>query len=127
MKLKFEVTSLRLALCRFEPDSQVPAWAIRGSFSSVTRTAEELSILCEAGLVPASVPSENDWACLKIAGLIPLTQTGVLAAFIAPLSERGIAIFTISTFDTDYVLVRESSLDTALAALKASGHEITNR
>jgi hypothetical protein len=127
MKLKFEVTGLNLAICRLPPDSPLPVWATAGEFFSITGTAEELSIVCAAPDVAAGVPTEKDWACLKILGPIPLTLSGVLAAFLAPLVESKIPIFAISTYDTDYVLVREQFLSVAIEALQAAGHEFVDR
>jgi uncharacterized protein len=89
-----------------------------------TRTAEELSIVCPADQAPANAKCESSWTCFKLEGPFPFALTGVLASFIDPLAQRGVAIFAVSTFDTDYVLVKEEHLAAALEALRAAGHEL---
>lgn len=122
MPLRYHVNDLELAIARLEPDAAIPAWAARGSFSSVTRTARELSIVCEASLVPEDVRHERGWAMLELEGPFPFELTGILAAFINPLAEARVGIFAISTYDTDYVLVKLAALDAALEALAGAGH-----
>jgi hypothetical protein len=105
-------------------DSQaaVPAWAASSVFSSITRTADELSIVCEEAGVPLDVKHDGGWRCLELAGPLDLSLTGVLASVLRPLAEAGVSIFAASTFDTDYVLVRAGQLEKAVAALRAAGH-----
>ena len=91
---------------------------------SATRTADELSIVCPTDRVPANAKCEGPWTCFKLQGPFPFSQTGVLASFIDPLAERGVPIFAIATFDTDYVLVKEAHASTALRALQDAGHEL---
>ena len=88
--------------------------APQGSFFSVTATAEELSIVCLSAQVPAEIHHETDWACLKLDGPFPFSETGILASFVRPLSERAIPIFAVSTFDTDYVLVKHDWVEKAV-------------
>ena len=109
-------------MCRLPAFSDVPAWALEGSFFSVTRTAEELSIVCPTHNVPAGVQHEQDWVCLKLEGPFPFSETGILVSFVQPLSDRAIPIFAISTFDTDYVLVKEAWVERTLEALRDAGH-----
>lgn len=116
----FTILEGHYAIVRLHADDAVPAWA-RGAFLSITRTSEELSIVCEEGNVP-DVIADRGWRCLKLAGPMPLDQTGVAAAFTRVLADAGVAVFVISTYDTDYVLVRDSTLDSAVAALRASGY-----
>ena len=116
-----ELTSLPepLAICRLAPTERVPSWALElhESFSSITRTREELSIVCPEEAVPPDVEAETGWRALVVPGPLPFEQTGVLAGIAAPLAAAGISIFAISTYDTDYVLVRE--LERALDVLQA--------
>jgi hypothetical protein len=102
----------------------VPAWATAASFWSVTRTADELSIVVTKGCVPAGVQAEGAWRALKIAGPIPLCAVGILASIAEPLARAGINLFAISTFDTDYVLVLADRLEDARLALSAAGHTV---
>jgi len=123
-KLKFRVISGSFAVCRLSVADPVPQWATKGIFTSVTRTAEELSIVCAAENVPQQHQSETPWTCLKIEGPFAFSQIGILGAFIAPLVEAGISIFAIATYDTDYVLVQEPVADKAIQALQNAGHEL---
>jgi hypothetical protein len=90
---------------------------------SVTRTADELSIVCSFNQAPAAAMCEGPWKCFKLRGPFPFSLTGVLASFIDPLAVNEVPIFAISTFDTDYVLVKEADAAKALKALEAAGHE----
>ena len=111
------------AVCRLAADAAVPLWA-RGAFVSVTRTVEELSVLCEAAGVPPDVRSEGAWRALSVAGPLAFEEIGVLAGLAAPLAEAGVSIFVVSTFDTDYVLVKSARLAAARTALEAAGYTV---
>jgi hypothetical protein len=104
--LSFSRVPGSFAICRLPANAAVPEWALRGSFFSVTSTAEELSIVCPGAQVPAGIVHENGWGCVKLHGPFPFSETGILASFVRPLAERAIPIFAVSTFDTDYVLVK---------------------
>jgi uncharacterized protein len=112
------------AIVRLAPDAPVPDWATRGVFTSITRTAEELSIVCPADNLPPDVHSTHHWINLKLEGPFPFSQTGILRSFIEPLSNNGIPIFAISTYDTDYVLIMEEFAGTVIDALRNAGHEL---
>jgi len=114
----------RLAVCGLDPGEQVPAWASSGSFTSVTRTEEELSVVCAEDAVPDRVKCEKGWRCLRIRGPLAFSETGVLSSLSAPLARAGISIFVVSTYDTDNVLVKEEHLGTAQAVLVSEGHTI---
>ncbi|HKQ57812.1 MAG TPA: ACT domain-containing protein [Candidatus Eisenbacteria bacterium] len=112
----------RLAICRYDAGAPFPAWAMHedARFWSVTRTPDELSVVCDEDAVPPSCSRvESGWRALRLAGPIDLAETGVLASLAAPLASASVALFAISTFDTDYLLVREESLERAVAALAA--------
>jgi hypothetical protein len=123
-KLSFRQLSGPYAIVRFAPDTPTPAWAVHGAFTSITRTADELSIVCPAGNLPVDVHSPHLWICLKLEGPFPFSQTGILLSFIEPLSAGGIPIFAISTYDTDYVLIQEESINAALKILHKAGHTL---
>jgi uncharacterized protein len=126
-QLKFCWLPGAYAIVRMAPDAPVPDWATKEVFTSVTRTADELSIVCPADNLPAEVSSQHNWICFKLEGPSPFSQTGVLLSFIEPLSNNGVPIFAISTYDTDYVLVQEEYAGTALQALDEAGHELWPR
>jgi hypothetical protein len=113
----FSVEEGSWAVARLELDAKVPEWASEGSFVSVTRTGDELSIVCAESAVPEGVRAERGWAMLKLAGPFPFDAIGILEAALAPLSRAGIPVFAVSTFDTDYVFVKRIDLARATAAL----------
>ncbi|MDQ3704854.1 MAG: ACT domain-containing protein [Chloroflexota bacterium] len=113
------------AVCRLDGAAAVPAWATSGDFFSVTRTADELSVVCEQGVVPQGVLCEGSWRCLKVQGPLDFSLTGILASLAVPLAEVSISIFALSTYDTDYIMVKATDLGGAVAVLSGSGHTIT--
>lgn len=121
-KLKFRCLTGSYAIVRLAPDAPVPAWAIAGGFTSITRTNDELSVVCPIQSIPPEVHSSHRWICLKLEGPFPFSQTGVLLSFIEPLSANNIPIFAISTCDTDYVFIPEE-FAVALDLLLEAGHE----
>jgi hypothetical protein len=123
-KLKFRRITGSFAVCRLPATGSVPAWAQSGSFSSITRTSDELSIVCAEETVPPDVTSERGWVCFKLEGPFPFSMTGILASFVAPLAAADISLFAIATFDTDYVLVKLEAADKALEALDRAGHRL---
>ena len=112
------------SVCRLGPGAPLPAWAMSGSSSlvSIIRTANELSIVCAQEDTPDDVRQERDWRCLMVEGPLDFSLTGVLSALLAPLADAGVSIFALSTFDTDYLLVRAAQLGLAVEALSAAGH-----
>jgi hypothetical protein len=122
--LRLSVFAKRLAVCRLDPGSEIPAWATAASFFSVTRTPGELSIVCPEQVVPPKVLCERGWCALELEGPFDLSLVGVLVSVVTPLAEAGVNIFALATHDTDYVLVKEEQLDHAAAALRRSGHEV---
>ena len=99
-------------------------WATRGAFYSITQSNEELSIVCSQGDVPSGVHAERGWRALKVKGPLDFGLTGILASLASPLAQAGISIFAVSTFDTDYVLVKQETLGEATQVLSSSGHEV---
>jgi hypothetical protein len=112
------------AVCRLDAGAAVPTWAAGGDFTSVTRTPGELSVICASAAVPGGVSAERDWRVLRVAGPLDFELTGVAAALTAPLAAAGVSVLPVATYETDYVLVRETSLTVALSALAAAGHDV---
>ncbi len=112
------------AVCKLPRDAPPPPWADRGPFSSVTRTADGLSVVCRQSAVPAGVRCERGWRCLRVAGTLDFSLVGVLAALLGPLAEAGVSGFTVSTFDTDYLLVKGRDFLRAQEALRRAGHTV---
>src|SRR5467141_1110952 len=123
-QLKFRWLPGPYAIVHLPSDAALPDWATKGDFTSITRTLDELSIVCPADNLPPDVHSPHRWLCLKLEGPFPFSQTGVLLSFIEPLSNNAIPIFAISTYDTDYVLVQEEFAGVTLDTLRIAGHEL---
>lgn len=114
----------RLAVCRLPAGDPLPAWALGHPFWSATRTPAETSVVCPVEAVPYGVRAESGWRALGVDGPLDFGLTGVLATLAAPLAAAGVPIFAVSTYDTDYLLVPEATLDRALATLETAGHRV---
>ena len=125
VSMHLKAIEVHLAVCRLDAGSDVPPWVDESrAFTSVTRTVDELSIVCEHDCVPEGVQIEGPWRAFKVKGPIVMTLIGVVAALANPLADAGISIFAISTFDTDYILVHEPDFDAAVGALTKAGHVV---
>lgn len=115
----------RLAICRLAPDSELPNWATEAGFFSITRSPDELSIVCTGTYAPDEITREDGWRALGIEGPLDFSLVGILASVAMPLAEAGVSVFAVSTYDTDYVLVQEDALGTAVSVLRESGHVVS--
>jgi hypothetical protein len=115
-----------LAICRLSVDEAVPEWAMLGEFVSITHTSDELSIVCAEENIPSDVKADRGWRALKVEGPLDLALTGVLASLANPLAEAQINLFAISTFDTDYLLVKGYNLARACEVLRQAGHGVAD-
>ncbi|MBL7850852.1 MAG: ACT domain-containing protein [Cyclobacteriaceae bacterium] len=106
-KLTLSVHPGALAICRLDPGSEIPAWARDSSFFSITRTADELSIVCDAALVPEGVKRVSAWRAFKVEGPLDFSLTGIVSSISGVLAANQVPLFVISTYDTDYILVQE--------------------
>ena len=126
MRLELHVLPGRFAACRLPSADPVPAWVPEaGSLVAVARSPDELSIICDDGAVPTGVRAERGFRALVVRGPLPFDAVGILAGISSPLAAAGIPLLAISTFDTDYVLVREERLVDATQALRAEGHVVS--
>ena len=123
-KQKLELLPDTYAVCWLDRNAPVPDWATQGHFSSVTRAAGGLSVVCRDALVPGEVKKDGGWRILMVQGPLDLTLTGVLASLTIPLAREGISVFALSTYDTDYLLVREAQLERAIRVLGVEGHVV---
>lgn len=123
-RLKFRQLLGTYAIVRLAPDAPIPNWATKGDFTSITRTADELSIVCPAVNLPRDIDAGPRWMCLKLEGPFPFFETGVLLSFIEPLSTNSVPVFAISTYDTDYVLVQEEYMGRVRDLLGEACHEL---
>ena len=123
-KLNLSIIDGEFSVCRLAPSDAIPTWATQGDFFTISRTYDELSVVCDSALVPATVKAEHGWNCLKVAGPLDFSLTGILAALVSPLGENGISIFALSTFDTDYLLIGKDNFSKAQEVLVSCGHSI---
>jgi hypothetical protein len=123
--VRFSVEPGEYAVCRLEARDAIPPWAMGEPLVSITRTEEELSIVCPVERIPSGVESDTGWVRLRLHGPFPLDAVGVLRSVLDPLADARISVFAISTFATDHVLVKRSHLTRAADALRAAGHSDT--
>jgi uncharacterized protein len=120
----FTLLTATFAVCRLERSAPVPGWVPREPFVSITRTADELSVVCDESAVPGGVGAARGWRCLKLEGPFDFSVTGLVASFASALADDGISLMLVCTYDTDYLLVRSPDLDRAIASLERSGYSI---
>jgi hypothetical protein len=123
-KLSLTILPDSFAICKLAAREDIPSWAFCGSFSSVTRTPEELSIVCPQNLVPPEVESTKGWKSLKIEARLDFEMVGIVSSITSSMAEAGISIFAISTFNTDYFFIKEEDLGPGVAALRKAGHQV---
>jgi len=123
-KLVFEVLRDTVGVCKLAVNEAIPLWAYQGDFFSVTKTVEELSIVCSDSAIPKDILCERGWKILEIQGMLDFGLVGILAMVSNTLAKAGVSIFAISTYNTDYILVKAADLNSAVDALKNEGHEV---
>ena len=122
--LRFWVHPERLAIARLPSEAEVPAWP-GGGFVTITRTADELSVVCAQSFVPRDVRQERERVAFGIMGVIPMTTVGLLASLCTALAAAKVPVFVISTFDTDWILVPAERFEETRAALEGLGHAVS--
>ena len=127
MPLTLSVLPGEYAVCQLSPTHAVPGWATAGELFSVTRTPDELSVVCSAQAVPADVQQAAGWTALRLHGPFDFGLTGILAGVLNPLHRADVGIFALSTYDTDYVLVQAAQLELATGALRDAGYRVLDR
>jgi hypothetical protein len=123
-KLTLKILPNRLAVCRLNADAPLPDWIDESDFSSITRTEAELTIVCDEELVASGTTRETGWRCIKVEGQFDFSEIGIVLSLTQPLAESGVSVFLISTFDTDYLMVKEKDLAKAIDVLTAAGHRV---
>ena len=111
-------------VARLGASDAIPAWADGAGLVSISRTDDELSIVCREERVPHGVLKDGDWSCFKLVGPFAFDETGIVLSVIAPLSENRMGIFVVSTFDGDHLLVKSADLEKARDLLTAAGHTL---
>ncbi len=123
MNIQLLLLTSYLAVARLDPEDDIPSWALtRKHFLSITYTEDELSIVCDRQLIPTDVLCETDWRALKIVGPLDFSLVGILAPIATLLAQQAIPIFVLSTFDTDYILVKDNMLARAKKTLQQAGY-----
>lgn len=120
-QLKFIVLEGSYSLCRLLADEAIPSWIFASPFYTISKSPEELSIVCESKYIPGNIQQSNGWKLLKIDAVLDLSLTGITAKFSKPLAEGGVNFCVIATYDTDYVMVPEEKLFLATEALQKEG------
>lgn len=130
MNLNMCVLDKTFAVCKFSKEAMIPMWLLRAEFVSITRTDEELSIVCDQELIGdhidelSGVEVFKPWKCLKVVGPLDFSLVGILSEISAFLASANVSIFAVSTFNTDYILVKSEMLDIAIEVLKKNGINI---
>lgn len=123
--LTLELLAERLAIIRLPPDADVPQLPLSNSLLSLTVTRDEISIVCPEDAAPEGVESALGWRALRVAGELDFALIGIMASLTGALAAAGVSVFALSTYTTDYLLVREAALDQAVAALRSAGHTVS--
>lgn len=123
LRLELHLHPWRLAVCRLARETTWPRWAA-GPLVAVVRTPDELSVVCNEAAVPPGVRYEGGWRVFEVEGPLALAEVGILARLASDLAAAGVALCALSTFDTDWLLVREAKGEEAVRALRAAGHRV---
>ncbi len=123
-KLNLSLLPHKYAVCQLHPDKHIPYWALLGDFVSLTRTHEELSIVCQQDNVPDDIEAERGWHCVQVQGAFDFSVAGVHVSLAIPLAEADISVLAIATYATDYLLIKEENVERALHVLKQAGHYV---
>lgn len=124
--LTMKLLTGKYGVCRLDKTDLIPEWAKNSNFFSITKTLDELSIVCVQDNIPNNIKCEKDWRILKIEGPLDFSLTGILAPISTILAQKGISIFAVSTYDTDYILVKDKDIDNAILALVNERYEVIN-
>jgi hypothetical protein len=122
--MNLTILDTTFSVIKLPKTEEIPSWASKGELFSITRTIEELSIVCASSNVPDNILKdvEHDWKCIKVEGILDFGLTGILSSLANPLADNNISIFAISTFNTDYLLVKLHSIEKAKSVLENARH-----
>ena len=122
--LTMKLLKEKYGVCRLDKTELIPEWVKESDFFSITKTLDELSIVCSQNNIPIGVKCEKNWRILKVAGPLDFSLVGILSSITNVLAQQGISIFAISTYDTDYILVKDKDVDNAVGSLCIAGYEV---
>ena len=120
--MRLQILAGHFSVVQLPPGSAVPEWARGEELWALVRTPQEVSVVCEEAGVPQGIRAERGWRALRVEGPLDFSLVGVLSAIASPLAQAGVSLFAISTFATDYILVKGSTLFQAVEALRNAGH-----
>lgn len=109
------------SLCRLAPEDSIPSWTLSSDFYTISKTSDELSVVCESQYIPAGIKQDGNWKLLKIASVLDLSLTSITAKFSTALANAGVNLCVIATYETDYILVKQEKLQPAISALQNTG------
>ena len=122
--LTMKLLKEKYGVCRLDKNELIPKWAQNSDFFSITKTCDELSIVCSEDDIPIDIKCEKDWRILKIEGPLDFSLIGILASISTILAQNEISVFAISTYDTDYILVKNKDLSNAIQSLIKERYEV---
>ncbi|WP_461206322.1 ACT domain-containing protein [Clostridium sp. DL1XJH146] len=122
--LTMKLLEAKYGVARLDKSELIPEWAKDSEFYSITKTADELSVVCTENSIPSDVKCEKNWRVLKIEGPLDFSLIGILSSISTILAQKGISIFAIFTYDTDYILVKDEEIDNTIGALSDERYEV---
>ena len=125
--LTMKLLNEKFGVCRLNKNEPIPDWVKNSDFYSITKTSDELSILCYQDSIPNNIKCEKDWRTLKVEGTLDFSLIGIISSISTILALKRISIFAVSTYDTDYILVKNKDIDNAILALSNARYEVINQ
>lgn len=125
-KLSIKLLKEKYGVCRLNKNEAIPSWALQGDFYSITKTEDELSIVCLQDNIIENIKCEKDWRVLKIEGPLDFSLVGILSKISTLMANNSISIFAVSTYDTDYILIKEKDINRAIKVLNNDSYEVVN-
>ena len=122
--MKLKLLKPTYSICKLSPDNEVPSWALTSSTFFLSKTSDELSIICPATEIPSEVKVSNGWRCIRVDGDLEFDEIGVVTTVSSPIANKGISLFLVSTHDRDYVLIHKDDLDNAISEYEKKGFSI---
>ena len=122
--LTMKLLNEKFGVCRLNKNELIPDWVKNSDFYSITKTSDELSIVCSQDSIPNNIKCEKDWRTLKVEGPLDFSLIGIISSISTILALKRISIFAVSTYDTDYILVKNKDIDNAILALSNERYEV---
>lgn len=123
-KIRLKLLPGDYAVAQLPHSAPIPSWADGDGFVSISRTDDELSVVCRQERIPTHVKSDDDWVCFKFVGPFEFGESGIILSVIRPLSEDGMGVFVVATFDGDVLLLKANDVPRAKTLLRDAGHRI---